>query len=362
MKNIFTTTLLLFTVFVSIAQIPIGYYDDAYGKNGDELRLALFNIIKGHTSVSYSNLWQRFNSTDKKPGTNIIWDMYTDKPNGTNTINYIFGSDKSTGHHPSEGNGGYNREHSMPKSWFDDDAPLFTDLFHVYPTDGFVNGKRGNLSFGEVGNATYTSSNGSKVGTCNYPGFTSTRSNPKVFEPIDEYKGDFARSYFYMLTRYRFQKFISNDNGVSNDMVIGNGGVNVAQFTPWAENMLTEWAANDPVSQKEIDRNNAVYQIQGNRNPYIDRPEYAAMVFGPLASINNYESLLTKVWYANNQLTVNTTTEKIKEITIFNMLGKQILTQTFSGKDAVIQLDIPKGVYLANLNGAKSNTVKFIVQ
>lgn len=359
MKHLLISSILFLTSVFSLAQIPTGYYDNAYGLNGDDLRLALFNIIKNHNSVSYNDLWTKFNSTDKKPGTNLVWDMYTDIPSGTNTYDFTY-SLNQCGNYNGEGVC-YNREHSMPKSWFDDDAPLFTDLFHVYPTDGYVNGKRGNFSFGEVGNASWTSSNGSKVGTCNYPGFTSTRGNPNVFEPIDEYKGDFARSYFYMLTRYRFQAFVSNDNGVNNDMVIGNGGINVTQFTPWAESMLTEWAANDPVSQKEIDRNNAVYQIQGNRNPYIDRPEYAAMVFGPLASISNYESLLTKVWYNENKLTISSTNDNQKTVTIYNMLGKQIKSELISGTNSIIEINLPKGIYLANLNNAKSNTVKFIV-
>lgn len=360
MKHLIISILFTLSSICSFAQIPSGYYDNAYGLNGDDLRLALFNIIKNHNSVSYSNLWNRFNSTDKKPGTNLIWDMYTDKPSATNTYDFTYSADQC-GNYNGEGVC-YNREHSMPKSWFDDDAPLFTDLFHVYPTDGYVNGKRNNFSFGEVGNASYTSSNGSKVGTCNYPGFTSVRSNPKVFEPIDEYKGDFARSYFYMLTRYRFQAFISNDNGISNDMVVGNGGINVAQFTPWAENMLTEWAANDPVNQKEIDRNNAVYQIQGNRNPYIDHVEYAAMVFGPLAGVNNYESLLTKVWYNENKLTISSTNNLPKTITIYNMLGEQLKSEDIEGSEVVINVNLPQGIYLANLNNSKSNTVKFVVR
>ncbi len=285
--------------------------------------------------------------------------MYSDNPNGPNPYNFTYSSDQC-GNYNAEGVC-YNREHSMPKSWFNDVAPLYTDLFHLYPTDGYTNGKRGNFSFGEVGSVSWTSDNGSKLGTCNYPGFTSPRSNPQVFEPIDEYKGDFARSYFYMLTRYRFQAFISNDSGINNDMVVGNGGTNVAQFTPWAESMLTEWAANDPVSQKEIDRNNAVYQIQGNRNPYIDYEEYAAMVFGPLAGVNNYESLLSKVWYSDDKLNITSTTEKTKTITIYNMLGKQISSEVIAGVNATININLPQGIYLANLNGSKSNTVKFVV-
>lgn len=359
MKIIFTAISIAFSLSL-FAQIPAGYYDNAYGLNGDDLRLALYNIIKNHNSVSYSNLWTRFNATDKRPGTNYIWDMYSDNPNGANPYDYTYSTDQC-GNAPSEG-ACYNREHSMPKSWFNDAAPLYTDLFHVYPTDGYVNNRRGNFSFGEVGNASYTSNNGSKLGTCNYPGFTSTRSNPKVFEPIDEYKGDFARSYFYILTRYRFQAFVSNDNGINNDMVVGNGGTNVAQFTPWAENMLSEWAANDPVSQKEINRNNAVYQIQGNRNPFIDHPEFAAMVFGPLAGIDNNTQILSKVWYSNTILNITANISTPTSLVIYNMLGKQIRKETIESKENKISIDLPKGVYLVSLDNSTSNTLKFVVQ
>lgn len=362
MKNFILSISFILSSLIGFSQIPAGYYDNAYGLNGDDLRLALFNIIKNHNSVSYSNLWVRFNSTDKKPGTNLIWDMYTDHPNSTNPFDYIYDVDKSTGNHQSEGIGGYNREHAMPKSWFNDAAPLYTDLFHIYPTDGYVNNRRGNFSFGEVGSASYVSNNGSKLGTCNYPGFTSTRSNPKVFEPIDEYKGDFARSYFYMLTRYRFQAFVSNDNGVNNDMVVGSGGTNVAQFTTWAENMLTEWAANDPVSQKEINRNNAVYQIQGNRNPYIDHPEFAAMVFGPLAGIDDNTHVLTKAWYSNEVLTINANIKNPVSLVIYNMLGKKISQQTIQSQENKISVNLPKGIYLVSLDNYVSNTLKFVVQ
>lgn len=359
MKNLIIPSLLILSSFIGFAQIPAGYYDNAAGLNGDDLRLALFNIIKNHNSVSYNNLWTRFGTTDKHPGSNVVWDMYSDNPNGTNPYDYTYSSDQC-GNYNAEGVC-YNREHSMPKSWFDDDAPLYTDLFHVYPTDGYVNGKRGNFSFGEVGSASWTSQNGSKLGTCNYPGFSSTRSNPKVFEPIDEYKGDFARSYFYMLTRYRFQAFVTTSSSVNNDMVVGNGGINVAQFTPWAENMLSEWAANDPVSQKEIDRNNKVYQIQGNRNPYIDHQDYAAKVFGSLSNINNFESLLSKVWYNNHTLNVSSTINSTTTLIIYNMLGEQVSSQLIDNKNVTINIDLPNGIYLASLGNKQSNTLKFVV-
>ncbi len=334
----------------AFAQIPAGYYDNAMGLYGDDLKLALFNIIKNHNTQSYNNLWNLFGQTDKQPNSNYIWDIYSDNPNGNNPYNFVYNSDKC-GNYSGEGDC-YNREHSMPKSWFNDIAPMNSDLFHVYPVDGYVNGKRSNNAYGTVGNATWTSQNGSKLGYCNYPGYSSTQNNAKVFEPIDEYKGDVARSYFYMLTRY--QNVCST---WSSDMLSGNG------FSTWAENMLVEWATNDPVSQKEIDRNNAIYQIQGNRNPYIDHPEWTVRVWGPTASIErNHETVLISSRYANGILTLTSTINKPTLVAVYNLLGEKLLKTTIQQTQQNIQIDLPKGIYLITATGKRSNAVKFAVQ
>ena len=357
-QNILTLFSLVFISSAMLAQIPANYYNNAAGLNGDALRLALFNIIKNHNTQSYSSLWNHFGTTDKQPNSNYIWDIYSDNPNGANPYNHTYNSDQC-GNYNAE-NVCYNREHSMPKSWFHDISPMRTDLFHLYPTDGYVNGRRSNNSYGEVSSASWTSQNGSKLGTCNYPGYSTSFPNSKVFEPIDEYKGDLARSYFYMLTRYRFRQFYQDGNN-HNDMVVGNGGTNVCQFTPWAQNMLLEWAANDPVSQKEIDRNNRIYQIQGNRNPYIDHPEWPAMVWGPFASIDNYKNLLTKAWYANNQLHINGEIKQATNVVIYNMLGEIVNIHKISNNNSTFNVQLPKGVYLVTIEGKLSNTLKFVV-
>ena len=219
-------------------------------------------IIDNHNSVSYSYLWTAFYTTDDKPD-GTVWDMYSDIPGGTPPYVYNFGVDQ-TGGGATEGTG-YNREHSWPQSWYGGASPMYTDLFILYPTDVRVNGMRSNYPFGEVGNATWTSMNGSKVGSCSYPGYSGT-----VFEPIDAYKGDFARAYFYMGSRY----FGQGGGWSGSPMVDGS------QLEPWAEAMLLEWHLNDPVSTKEIDRNEAVYHIQDNRNPFIDRPDFVLKVYG----------------------------------------------------------------------------------
>jgi endonuclease I len=243
--------------------IPAGYYDTAAGLIGEPLRGALHAIIDNHHSISYAGLWTAFYTTDDKPN-GKVWDMYSDVPGGTPPYEYTFGVDQG-GSAGSEGTG-YNREHSFPASWFGSNAPMYTDLFQIYPTDNDVNNRRSNYPYGEVTSPTWTSLNGCRLGPCTYPGYTGV-----VFEPIDAYKGDFARGYFYMSTRY----YTEDSSWPGSPMVNGS------QLLPWAEAMLLEWNALDPVSQKEIDRNEAIYAIQGNRNPFIDRPDFVQKVFQP---------------------------------------------------------------------------------
>jgi len=253
------------------AQAPAGYYNNADGKTGAALKTALFNIIKTHNEQTYAQLWTDFQSTDKKAN-GKVWDMYSDIPGGTSAYEFTF-STNQCGTYSNEGDC-YNREHSFPKSWFSEATPMYTDLFHLYPTDGYVNGKRSNYVYGEVISATWTSTNGSKLGSSDpATGFTGT-----VFEPIDAYKGDFARTYFYMATCYE-DKIASWASYATEAQGILDGDAYPA-YKSWFVQLLLKWSREDPVSQKEIDRNNAVYAIQGNRNPYIDHPEYAEYVWG----------------------------------------------------------------------------------
>ena len=238
------------------AQIPNGYYNNANGKTGDELKVALHNIIKGHHVVSYGGLLNAFAYTDCKPN-GKIWDIYSN-------IEYSL-STGLCGDYEHEGDC-WNREHTWPQSWFNEQTTPRSDLFHVYPTDGYVNGQRSNYPYGEVNNPIYTSGNGSKLGPCVTSGYSG-----RVFEPIDEYKGDIARSYFYMSVRYYSE---DSDWGTSNM-------TNKSEILPWAMTMLLRWSDEDPVSDKEIARNNAVYGYQNNRNPFIDHPEYARMIWDP---------------------------------------------------------------------------------
>ncbi|MCX6303664.1 MAG: endonuclease [Bacteroidetes bacterium] len=257
--------LLLFSAFtISYAQIPAGYYTPATGLTGTALQQALHDIIDNHTVVSYASLQSTwFQKTDKKTN-GKVWDMYSDIPGGTPPYEFSFIAADQCGAYSGEGDC-YNREHTFPQSWFNGASPMYSDIFHLYPTDGYVNGRRSNYPHGKVGTATWTSLNGGKLGNCVSPGYGGV-----VFEPRDEYKGDFARSYLYMETRY-FNEGSGWDN---TDMTTGS------QLKPWAQTQMLLWNVLDPVSPKEIARNDSIYKlVQHNRNPFIDHPEYAAQIW-----------------------------------------------------------------------------------
>lgn len=281
-----TINSLLLVILLSLkvaGQEPTGYYNSAAGLNGAELKTALFNIIKGHTVKSYAYLWTSFSTTDDKPN-GTVWDMYSDIPDGTANGNppyvFYFVTDQCSNTPSTEGVC-YNREHSFPKSWMDavEGDTMYAEMFHLIPADSYVNNRRSNHPYGIVGTATWTSQNGSKLGNCVTPGYTGT-----VFEPRDEYKGDVARNYFYMATRYQTRIASWQTLNPDGDAVLN--GTAYPCFEVWYVTMLLAWNAADPVSQKEIDRNNEIYiAYQHNRNPFIDHPEYAIAIWNPGAAV-----------------------------------------------------------------------------
>lgn len=265
---------LLVSACIAVADPPPGYYDSAAGLTGEPLRAALHDIIDDHSSITYAEIWLAFYDTDDRPN-GKVWDMYSN-------FNYTFGDDQG-GSASGEGEG-YNREHSWPSSWFGGAAPMYTDLFIVIPTDIYVNNQRSNYPYGEVSNPYWTSTNGSKLGACTYPGYSGT-----VFEPVDEYKGDLARNYLYMTTRY-----FNEDSGWS-----GSPMTDGSQLLPWAENMLIEWHTADPVSIKEIERNEDVYFYQCNRNPFIDNPDFVYLIYDP-TSVEETDELSQTIILCDN--------------------------------------------------------------
>ena len=256
---------MLFAVQALWAAEPVNYYNNALGKSDENLMSALRSIIRNHKEVSYSSgLLAAFRRADTDADGYII-DIYSN-------CRYRPSDNGSSAQNVGEG---YNREHSFPRSWFGGEvAPMNTDVFHVYPTDIKVNSQRSNFPYGVCANGTRLT-NGiyvakGKLGTCTYPGYSGT-----VFEPDDEYKGDLARTYFYMVTCYKDE--LPNWPGSPQLNYAGN---RYKAFSTWTINMLMEWTRLDPVSEKEIKRNEAVYEIQNNRNPFIDHPELAEYIWG----------------------------------------------------------------------------------
>lgn len=267
------TLLMWFLAFGALAQGPNNsgtYYQQANGKKGAALKTALSGVIYNRTERTYNDLWTDFRSTDARPD-GKVWDMYS------NISNFTFGENQDHGSGGKTEGEFYNREHSFPNSWFGGKVqPMYTDLHHMYPTDKLVNNRRGNHPFGETDGESYKSAGGfSKLGSCTYPGYSGT-----VFEPNDEYKGDFARTYFYMVTCYEDKLPNWNDN--YEDARPTLDGNKYPGFSSWQLSMLMKWAANDPVSRKEVERNEAVYGIQNNRNPFIDYPGLEQYIWGNL--------------------------------------------------------------------------------
>jgi endonuclease I/chitodextrinase len=298
----FYLILLCLSSSIGFAQIPSGYYDYATG-TGYTLKTQLKKIIDNVDDAEISNTIeeehqdQGYNSMDGfiasydkdnyyEVGSNTILDIYSENPNGPDPYNYTPVSDEC-GNYTSEGDC-YNKEHVIPKSVFNDATPMYSDAHELLPTDGRVNGFRSNLPFGVVDDnqlvnqsgITNPTQNGSKVGNNLNSGYSAGYTGV-VFEPIDEFKGDVARIYFYFATRYENQVSAWS----SFDMFNGSSD---QVFTNTFLSILMTWHLNDPVSQKEIDRNNNIfYNHQNNRNPYIDFPEFVEQIWNPTPDIES---------------------------------------------------------------------------
>lgn len=241
------------------ATIPPGYYDQLDGKSGQALKDAVHNLVKQHTTLSYGSLWLYFADTDCRPEDHKkVWDMYSDKT-------YYFRGGTS-------GVSGMHKEHSLPKSWwggYDETQGYagYTDINHLYPANGDANMAKSNYPLGEVSTTTFN--NGvTKVGT---PKTGQGGGCSWVFEPDDRYKGDFARTYFYMACAYQ------DYNWRYTYMMTNNSWKTLNE---WSVDLLCRWARNDAVSDKEVDRNDAVQRSQNNRNPFIDIPMLFEYIWG----------------------------------------------------------------------------------
>ncbi|MCF6365839.1 MAG: endonuclease [Bacteroidales bacterium] len=258
------------------SNLPGTYYSTATG-TGATLKTQLHNIINGHTVITYGDLWTNFYTTDDKPNSHKVWDMYSDQACGTPAYEYQFGIDQTRTTVTVVEGDTYEREHTFPKSWwgYTDGVgdTMYTDIFAIIPADAYCNRERVNYPYGKVTAPSITFTNGAMVGPNTYGTYTGT-----VYEPVDEYKGDLARNMFYMATRYDDIIAGWELNSPRGDAALN--GTQWPSFEQWFIDMLLSWHIQDPVSQKEKNRNDDIYLVQGNRNPYIDNPNFANLVWG----------------------------------------------------------------------------------
>ena len=226
---------------------------------GATLKTQLYNLINiTKAGWEYSELFDAYRKTDVRPDGKYFWDIYSDS--STYTLN-----DKRINASYDEEGDSINKEHIIPQSTFNEQKPMKSDPHHVLPSDGYVNNRRSNYPHGEVtGKVEYTSHDGCKLGT--------GTNNTKVFEPMSQYKGDIARIYFYFVTCYQ-NKMSSNTFSVFDKSAFPS------IKSPFLE-LYLKWHKEDPVSDKEIIRNNEIYKVQKNRNPFIDHQEYAERIWG----------------------------------------------------------------------------------
>ena len=362
-----------------VRAITSSYYNSINGQKETALRNALYTITSvGPSGMSYDGLWTAYQATDVYPSDSTgkagkIWDMYSDclfTPAGK-------GDGKQCGTYSGVCDC-FNREHSLPKSWFNEKNPAYYDLGHIVPTDGKVNGMRSNNVFGECasGYATWGTGKLGKakaVTTMNVKGSSTitTTFTGTAFEPADKYKGDFARMYMYMVIRYK--------PGNSNSVNLAAAGDGQKMFnstdtnyglTDYSIALLMKWHRQDPVSQKEIDRNNGMETTQGNRNPFIDYPCLAEYLWGNKAgqavTLSELVGTFTGSWTSGdgcpcvgptitsptgtvNIGTTNTSNSIYKDVTVQGTnLGNGSLTLTIGGTN---------GSYFKLPGGASSTTI-----
>ena len=308
MKKILAPALFILLIINGLqAQIPEGYYDHALGKSGHELQDSLCSIISGHKSVHWNCstydsqthittyydtcLAKMFRLTDPAEGVlDGLFDMY-----GGCVFDW-----EQTGSHSSVFGEFYEKEHAFCASWFngregdtqsDGQYYAYRDLHHLHPAEGTINNAKNNNPYGIVERAPWNRlyDFGSAVGNNVYEQPDAAVEVPRVtvFEPADAYKGDFARDIFYITTRYMHQ----------DEDWAGTPFNFKSQLTPWAYDLLLEWHFADPVSAKEVARNNVIYAIQGNRNPFIDHPELVTMIWGSDSAHSVFANQLVDVPY-----------------------------------------------------------------
>ena len=303
LKVLCAVLLVCCAAYVSAEDMPAGYYNTIQGTKDSMLKTALHQIIKGgeryiygpntyHTTNKIQNgdtiwkvgdlkaygTWHGFQNSDQQSD-GTIWDMYS------TTKRYF----------PIKGGSaaGMDIEHSLPKSWWGgDENDAYTDLYHLNPADHAANNNKSNYPPGILNDSN-------KVNNGIFFMGKDKEWNDYAFSVIDEYKGDFARAYFYVSTAYHDMKWdASYSKYVTNDSYL--------TFTPYLIQVLLQWHRIDPVSEKEINRLDAISSIQHNRNPFIEYPELVEYIWGNKQGQTVDLSSLTRTTSADYTIPVDT--------------------------------------------------------
>lgn len=394
MKRLLLLYVSVMTALVAFAQPQAGYYTykTLDGKNGRELEMALHDIIYPHTRISYGELWNSYISTDTAPidsipdgytKTDLVYDMYA-------WMKYFPKFHSDNDHSQT---GGINREHSVPNSWWggeNGNAEAYTDLHHLVPADGAANNAKSNYPLGEKSeNDGLTLSWPTKDKYNNghlyvSKDFVSSRvwnvpsdlqadfgNATKVWEPDDIYKGDFARMYLYVVCAYEGEIHWQTNYMFTSD------NEDLTTIKPWALELLLKWHRNDTVSEKELERNNVVEEIQGNRNPFIDYPELVEFIWGDMTS-EEFDLGKAKCSYGTLPESVAETTESEQSIFVYqegnnliinaegtvqivDMMGRVLISENISINSIDISY-INKGVYIVRVIGKDILTQKIILK
>lgn len=365
MKKLYTTAL-LFAFLIGFAQPPAGYYNSATG-TGYTLKTQLYNIIKNHNDQGYNAIDNFFQAHDRDlyyENDQTILDPYSERPTAADPYNYSATDDGDIcGNYSAEGDC-YNPEHVIPQSIFSQAAPMRGDAHHLLPTDGRVNGFRSNFPFGRAGTLIQQSGitnptlNGSKLGSNMNSGYSAGYSGT-VFEPIDEFKGDIARIYFYFVTRY--QNVITSWGAYP----MFDGSANKVLADPFL-NILLTWNQMDPVSPKEIARNNSIYAYQGNRNPFVDNNAYVNLIWGSPLATDAFDALASVSVYPNpsNDRKINISSENtIDTIELININGQimQRINQPEVQNKIYTIADLPQGFFFLKLTSDQQSVTKKVI-
>jgi len=347
--RVFILFFVLIIAQLLVAQPPAGYYYPANGKADAQLKTTLHGIILAdYQQQTYNFLYTIFQSSDITSD-GKVWDMYSH-------CTWTYGV-KQCGNYQTVCDC-YNREHSIPASWFGNAYPMYSDAFHIYPTDGRVNGQRSNYPFGECANGTTLTNGKGRLGNSTFSGYSGT-----VFEPVDEYKGDFARTYFYFATRY--ENIMTTIGGESFNET------KYPSFSTWSKNLFLKWHRQDPVSQKEITRNNVIYTYQNNRNPFIDHPELAEYIWGDkvgttwesTALVDNPESAVHFSFDSETKTIKLNINNAPMRYTIISISGQLIKSGTVEPFKSISVSTIYDGLYFIKFESDQIKAIrKFIIQ